>query len=424
MFRYRAVTAIVTFCLIGLFITAFFFADPLRSLSNVYVAYMVGGCGALLILLSMYVLYLRFTGRERAEYIAKRLTRQLATERHHLFKLYDQSPVPYLTVLPNGTIHNPNMAAVRLYDTTMEQMEGKNFFEMLADENGNNVPQFFSRFRSGVPINREEVKVVRADGVMRWVMLSIFLFRPHGQRQQHGMATLVDITDQKELDQAKSEFVSLAGHQLRTPLSTVKWHTELLLSNKYGQLNEKQMEYIQKVRKGNQTMIDLVDMLLNISRIETGRLPVDIQEVTVRSVIEDVLEEVAPQVEQKNHTIEKKYTDDGAIKTDPKLLRIVVQNLCTNAIKYTPDGGTITITLTARDGKHALLVQDTGYGIPADQQDKIFGKMFRADNTRKKSIDGTGLGLYLVKSIVEKLGGTIGFTSTENVGTTFTVLLP
>jgi len=381
--------------------------------------------GVVIAVLVAYITYLVQEGGRRAKRIAKFLTHGSTITTAHLRQLYDQSPVPYVTLMPDGTIHNPNLAAMRLYGMTTEELQGRRLFEMLPEEDLEKGRSLFARFRSNVPFDREEIRIVRKDGSVLWVMLSVFLFRAHGERGRRGLVTLADITDQKNLDRAKTEFVSLASHQLRTPLSTVKWHTELLLSDKYGPLNSNQKEHMLKVRRGNQAMVDLVDMLLNVSRIEMGTLPVDIKDTNVEELIDDVLEELIPQIEQKSLVVSKHFGQGFTqIHSDPRLLRIVVQNLISNAVKYNPDQGKVDITLSNHGGKSAIIVTDTGYGIPPEQQKMIFTKMFRADNVRKKSVDGNGLGLYLVKSIVDMLGGSIGFTSELNKGTTFTVLLP
>jgi len=381
--------------------------------------------GVSVLVLFGYIVYLLRDNIARAKRIAEYKMRDINATTAHLRRLYDESPVPYLTLLPNGTIHNPNRAAMRLYGMLVEELEGRDFFEMHPEEDSEQAQSLRARFRSHVPFEREEIRIVRKAGSARWVMLSVFLFRPPGERARHGLATLVDITEQKNLDRAKTEFVSLASHQLRTPLATVKWHTELLLSGKHGALGEKQREYVEKVRRGNQVMVDLVELLLNVSRLEMGTLSVDVQDTSVSELVQDVLEELEPQVKEKSLAIEKQY-DQGfqSIQTDKRLLRIVVQNLLSNAVKYTPEHGRVVVTLARQEGHHAIIVADTGYGIPADQQLMIFSKMFRADNIRKKSVDGNGLGLYLVKSIVELLGGTISFTSELDKGSIFTVLLP
>jgi len=241
-----------------------------------------------------------------------------------------------------------------------------------------------------------------------------------------------DITHEKDIDQAKSEFVSLASHQLRTPLSTISWYTEMLLDEDAGKLNDNQKSYLHEVYEGNRRMIDLVNALLNVSRIELGTFAVDPEQMSIVDISKSVLAEIKPDITAKNMNIVEKYDPKvPVINADPKLIRIIFQNLLTNAVKYTPAKGTITVEIkmdkpvpTAIKEDIFITVADNGYGIPKNQQDKIFTKLFRADNIKPKVTSGTGLGLYIVKSIIEQANGKVSFESEENKGTTFKIVMP
>lgn len=234
-----------------------------------------------------------------------------------------------------------------------------------------------------------------------------------------------DITQEKNIDRAKSEFVSLASHQLRTPLTTLNWYTELLLNGEAGKITKKQKEFLQEVARGGERMKNLVNALLNVSRIDLGALAINPKPVFLHETLHDVLQELRPFTVQKKIRIVTKVSKDlPTIFLDPNLIHIVFQNLIGNAVKYTPEKGSVSIHIYQKNGLFQILVSDTGYGIPEHQQEKIFSKLFRADNVQKKEVDGNGLGLYITKSIVEEFGGTILFTSQENIGTTFTVSLP
>lgn len=257
------------------------------------------------------------------------------------------------------------------------------------------------------------------------------------ERPIGAIAVFRDVTREREIDKAKSEFVSLASHQLRTPLSTIKWYSEMLLGGDAGKLKEEQLEYMLEVSHANERMVDLVNALLNVSRIELGTFAVQPQPTDVVAVVKTVLREVAPQAVTKKLKIVEAYQENlPVLPADPNLLRIIIQNLVTNAIKYTPPKGQVWVRLrTVKAGEkidsHKVVldsiffsVQDTGYGIPVAAQPKIFTKLFRADNVRERETDGTGLGLYIVKSIIEHADGDIWFMSDEKKGTTFYVLLP
>lgn len=234
-----------------------------------------------------------------------------------------------------------------------------------------------------------------------------------------------DITRQKEIDKAKTEFVSIASHQLRTPLTIINWYVEMLTTPEEFELSERQRQYLNEITRASRRMIELVNALLNVSRIDMGTFMVDVQPLNFMEVMDDTLKDLMPQITEKNLAITKRYDRSiPSINADPKLLRMVFQNLLTNAVKYTPEGGSITIGLSKEDANILIAVADTGFGIPAHQQDKIFTKFFRADNAREKEPDGNGLGLYIVRSLIEHSGGKIWFVSKEDKGTTFYVSLP
>ena len=234
-----------------------------------------------------------------------------------------------------------------------------------------------------------------------------------------------DVTKEKEVDRAKTEFVSLASHQLRTPLSSINWYAEMLMEGDAGKVNDTQMNYLKEIYHGNQRMVALVNALLNVSRLELGTFIVEPEPVDIREIADVTSKEIQVQLDEKKITLKKDYGKSvPIIKLDKKLIDIVFQNLLSNALKYTPEGGDILLKIEKKGKNLQIGVTDTGYGIPIHQQDKIFSKLFRADNVRQKDTQGTGLGLYMVKSILEHSGGKIWFKSKENKGTTFFVTIP
>jgi two-component system, OmpR family, sensor histidine kinase VicK len=252
-----------------------------------------------------------------------------------------------------------------------------------------------------------------------------------------GAACIIrDVTKEKEIDRAKSEFVSLASHQLRTPLSTIGWYTEMLLAGDAGSVSEEQKRYLEEIYHGNRRMVELVNALLNVSRIELGTFTLVPEMVDLPEVARSVIQELAPFIRGKELVVKEDYQKNlTPIPADAKLVRIIFQNIITNAVKYTPPEGQISVSISLKKGtelQHGnptetyvfITFADTGYGIPKNQEDKIFTKLFRADNVREKETDGTGLGLYLVKSVLEACGGAVWFDSEENKGTTFYVIIP
>ncbi len=246
-----------------------------------------------------------------------------------------------------------------------------------------------------------------------------------------------DITKEKTIDRAKSEFVSLASHQLRTPLSAVNWYAEMLLSGDLGAVDPNQKKYLEEIYDANRRMVELVNALLNVSRIDLGTFAIEPEELALDKLAKNVISELQPQIVYKKLQLGEHYDPLlPTIKADPKLTRIIFQNLLSNSARYTADGGKIDLELKlAKSGSDVgdrkaaydgilIKVSDNGFGIPENVKEKVFAKLFRADNAKVRVPEGTGLGLYIVKSIVDAVSGSIWFDSVENQGTTFYVLLP
>ncbi len=378
-----------------------------------------------IVVLVSYIFYLLLTFNTRFEFQIWNALKPLAASQEEFRRLYDSAPVPYVMLDNNGEIQEPNKAALRFFEVVPEDIQGKNFFSYFSEEKKQDAEKFLQHYKSHIGINRKEVEMVTKSGAVRSALLTIFDMKSADNQKKTGLAIVVDITEQKLLDKTKTEFVSLASHQLRAPLATAKWYTEMLMSGGIGELTSKQSDYIARLHSANEDMIELVNLLLNVSRVEMGSLSIDLEQVNVETIAESILQEFAVQIEQKNINLLKEYNGHlQNIRTDSKLLRIVIQNLVSNSVKYTGDGGTITISFEEVMGDRRIIVSDTGVGIPQSQQDRIFTKLFRADNVRTlNDTQGTGLGLYLVKSIITSIGGSIAFVSEENKGTTFTISL-
>ena len=228
------------------------------------------------------------------------------------------------------------------------------------------------------------------------------------------------------LDLAKDEFVSIASHQLRTPLTALKGYSGMLLDGDVGPINDKQRECLTEITNATDRMINLITALLNVSRVDLDVFVVEPEPVNLAELAESVLKESEARVNNEKLVVSTNFEKDlPSINADLNIMRMILQNLFSNAMKYTPAEGKITLSIK-KDGQNILIsVADTGCGIPEDAKSKIFTKMFRADNARVKDPGGTGLGLYIIKETIEKTGGKIWFESLgEDKGSTFYVTIP
>lgn len=234
-----------------------------------------------------------------------------------------------------------------------------------------------------------------------------------------------DVTHEKIVDLEKTEFVSLAAHQLQTPVGSLNWNIEMLLDGDYGALKAAQKEVLDSMYRMNRRMRDLINSLLNVSRIDLGVFLIEPVPTDVRAVCEEVLEEMRARIEEKGMTVERNLDPDlGAYSADPKLLRMIFQNFVSNAVKYSPQGGRVDVEVLKKDGDVLIAVANAGPGIPIEDQPNIFKKLYRASNAMKLDADGNGLGLYIVKKIAENAGGKTWFTSVPGERTVFYASFP
>lgn len=239
------------------------------------------------------------------------------------------------------------------------------------------------------------------------------------------MKIFYNLTREKIIDKLKSDFISIAAHQLRTPLSAIKWVIKMVLDGDVGKLNNEQQKLLFKGYQSNERIIELVNDMLNVSRIEEGRYGYVFKKIDMVEILEREVNDIENLVKEKNIKFElHKPTKKSVVYADPKKMGLVIQNLLENAVKYTPEYGSIEVTLEAGDQFIRIKVKDNGVGIPEKDKTKLFSKFFRADNVVRMQTEGSGLGLFIVKNIIESHGGKITFESEEGRGTEFTFTLP
>lgn len=321
-----------------------------------------------------------------------------------------------------------NSACEEMLHVKKEDLIGKNFIQTikLYDENNSLIPDEESSLLQSLKERKkiEKVVIYQANDKSIYLGTTVTPFILNGNTIG-AIEVFRDMTKLKAVDRMKTEFISLASHQLRTPLSAMRWFSEMLLNGDAGELTKEQKEYMQNISDSNERMIMLVNSLLNISRIESGRIIIDPKPTDLQALLETIIKEVQMKANAKNQKIIISVHEQlPLINLDEKLIREVYLNLLTNAIKYTPNGGEITIFISKKDNDILSNVTDTGYGILEKEKKNVFEKFFRGENIIKVETDGTGLGLYLVKAIIESSGGKIWFESEVNKGTTFWFTLP
>lgn len=333
--------------------------------------------------------------------------------------LYQNSPVAYITLNKTGIIVNYNAVTLQLTNTEDDELMQQPFTTLFAADFDASL--VLSKIRTGLTINKLEAPLYSKSGSKIWVLLSAYTL-PH--RGEH-VVSMLDITEQKRVDTAKSEFVALATHQLRTPVAAIRFATELLTKHINDGPSERNHNYLAKIDRNVKRMLALINDFLNVSKLEMGTFATATETITIKSFIDDTLDAFTEKIADKQLAVDRQDNHpEQELTTDPRLLNIVANNLISNAIKYTPAGGTVTIASTVANNMMQITIQDSGIGIPSAELDQLFNKFFRASNARQQQTEGTGLGLYIIQQAVEQLSGTIDVESKENQGTTFTVTVP
>jgi PAS domain S-box-containing protein len=347
--------------------------------------------------------------------------------------LFDFAPVGYHELDLEGCITRVNRTELTMLGYAEDEMLGRPIYEFIVDTDvetwrssfqarvdGTAPKRPFERtYRrkdgSTIPLLLDDRRILGADG-------SILGLR----------TTLQDNTQQKdaeaklrEADRLKTEFVSLVSHELRTPLTSIKGYVDLLMGGEAGELAPDQQEFLQIVQNNSNRLAALINDLLDISRIEAGKVELDRETLDLTALIRSVVLTLRPQIDAKDQTLTLDLPDDlPAIFADAQRVTQILNNLLSNAHKYTPAGGAIGIEVRADDVAVHVSVSDSGIGLTLEEQANLFTKFFRAKNRTTQEVGGTGLGLAITKSLVELHGGQIAVESAPDQGSTFGFALP
>jgi len=315
-------------------------------------------------------------------------------------------------------IFSINPEAEKMLELDRSEFIGKSFQFMTDSTKAKQMVSFLNAdFKN---INRKEAELVKNF----IVELSVIPLDLNKNNIGH-LIILHDVSREKMVEKMKTEFVSLAAHQLRTPLSIIKWSMSMLQKGDFGKLTKKQSNIIENTFQNNERLIYLVDDLLDVTRIEEGRYLYKVAPANIKEVALLAIESCKDEIQKRKIKIDFEDADRmPELTIDAEKIKLVIQNFIDNAVKYSPEGGKLIISLQIKIKNIEFKVQDFGIGIPRDQQDKIFTKFFRGNNAIKVNSVGSGLGLFFSKNIIEAHGGKMWFESQENEGTSFYFSLP
>mgnify|MGYP000981645546 FL=1 len=229
----------------------------------------------------------------------------------------------------------------------------------------------------------------------------------------------------KEIDATKDEFISMASHQLRTPLTSMKGYVSMVLEGDVGEINDQQRTMLQQAFDSSQRMVYLISDLLNVSRLRTGKFTITNSPTNLADIVESELEQLKANAQARNvKFVYSKPQSFPVLSLDETKIRQVIMNFMDNALYYTPANGRVNVELNCNDRVVTFTVTDSGLGVPKKDQPFLFTKFYRAQNARRMRPDGTGLGLYMARKIIVAQGGSILFNSEEGVGSTFGFAFP
>lgn len=362
----------------------------------------------------------------------KKSMAEIVEERNKIQAIVQSIGDAIFVVDKNGMIQMFNEAASEMTGVPQAEAMGKEYrgiVQFRYEGSQREVDGFIDRVIStGVPIKGEhELVLASRDGDQIPIAHSISPIR--GQEGTLGVVIVLhDMTNEREVDRLKTEFVSIASHQMHTPLMGTKWFLELLLRGKAGPIPPEQRSYLEQVYASNDRIISIVEDLLFASKVGTGdRYTVVKEQIDLIPLLDETIKQNVDLIEKNKILVIKDDTvpQHLMLPVDVQMMKRIFYNLISNACKYSKPLGTVEIGCNQENEDEVVFsIKDNGFGIPQRQQSRIFERFFRADNVVTKVSEGTGLGLFIIKTLAESHGGRIWFESIENIGTTFYLSIP
>jgi PAS domain S-box-containing protein len=354
-----------------------------------------------------------------------RLYAESQRQQARLSQIFDSTSDGIALVNGSGMVLWANRRVAEFLGSSPDALRGRSLMEVVragCDDRPERMPDALEAFLATRGQSGEgDLELTLGERIVHWI----------GQPTDDGpmlrgfTITFQDVTREREISRMKSDFVSFAAHQLRTPLSGIKWMLELAAEE--PGLSPALASCIAGAASSAARLLAMVGDLLDVSRLESGLIASASRETDLAGLTRAVLAELAPLITEKEHRVAVVTTPEAelaSVLVDDQLLRQAMVNIVSNAVKYTPPGGEITVAIAREDGVVSWLVRDNGIGIPERAKAKISEKFYRADNAAAVDANGRGLGLYMVRLIITRFGGRICWTSEEGRGTTFGFTLP
>jgi PAS domain S-box-containing protein len=366
------------------------------------------------------------TGQRKADHAARLLA-----------AIVDSSDDAIISKNLNGIVTSWNRGATRLFGYQAEEMIGQPVMKLIPADRPNEEPGIIDQIKRGVRVDHYQTVRQRKDGTRVEVALTISpIYNAAGvvvgaskvardvSREREALAKLARANEELiKADRMKSEFLAVMSHELRTPLNSIIGFASVLRQGRPGPINDEQKKQLNLIHASGKHLLHLINDLLDLSRIEAGRMDFESSEFSPQEVIDEVAGSLESQLAQKNLQLRVSVATAETVFTDRRCVFQIVLNLLNNAVKFTPKGS-IAVRARVDAGRLEISVSDTGIGIPADRQVELFQAFSQLEGSARRKYEGTGLGLYLCKKLVTLLGGDIALQSESNVGSTFTFRIP
>ena len=352
----------------------------------------------------------------------KKIEIEKGEEKDRLLAIFKSTVDGFLVFDQKNKLVLINPQAEKIFNVNSKEIIGKTILDIASSDSNFKLLTDFIKDKTKIERIFKKELSVREDLILEVSTIPL-------AKGKKGLGTLIvlrDISREKAMEKTKIEFVALSAHQLRMPLSAIKWSAKMLFDEEVGKLTKEQKEYLDKIYQSNERMIVLINSLLDVTKIEEGRYIYRPTMGSIEKLIEPIIKTYKEEIRAKNINFRLKRSVSKIPETrmDIEKISLVIENLLNNALRYTSVNGEVTISLKCDIKEIEFSIKDSGIGIPEDQKKEIFTKFFRAANARQTEPEGSGLGLFIAKNIIEAHKGRIWFETKENKGTTFYFTLP